>query len=43
MLQVNFIRANKERVLAGLQTRNFKSEKLAIIDEVLALDDRRKR
>jgi len=42
MLQVNFIRENKERVLAGMQTRNYKGERLAIIDEVLALDDRRK-
>ena len=42
MLQVNFIRANKERVLAGLQTRNYKADSLAMVDEVLALDDRRK-
>ena len=42
MLQVNFIRENKERVLAGLATRNYKGERLAIVDEVLALDDRRK-
>ena len=42
MLQVNFIRANKERVLAGLQTRNYKGERLDIVDQVLALDDRRK-
>ena len=43
MLQVNFIRANKERVLAGLQTRNYKADSVAMVDEVLALDDRRKR
>ncbi len=42
MLQVNFIRENKERVLAGLRTRNYKGERLAIVDEVLALDNRRK-
>jgi len=42
MLQVNFIRENKERVLAGLATRNYKGERLAIVDEVLSLDDRRK-
>ncbi len=42
MLQVNFIRANKERVLAGLQTRNYKADSVAMVDEVLALDDRRK-
>ena len=42
MLQVNFIRDNKERVIAGLQTRNYKGERLAIVDTALALDDQRK-
>jgi len=42
MLQVNFIRQNKERVLQGLKTRNFKDEQLGIIDEILALDETRK-
>ena len=42
MLQVNFIRENKESVIAGLKTRNFTEERLAIIDQVLQLDDRRK-
>ena len=42
MLQVNFIRENKEKVIAGLKTRNFKEEQLSIIDHVLDLDNRRK-
>lgn len=42
MLQVNFIRENKERVLAGLKTRNYAGTRLEIVDQVLALDDRRK-
>ncbi|MEQ8531054.1 MAG: serine--tRNA ligase, partial [Imperialibacter sp.] len=41
MLQVSEIRANKEKVLIGLKKRGLKEieEK---IDEVLALDDKRK-
>jgi seryl-tRNA synthetase len=42
MLQVNFIRANKARVLEGLKIRNFKEKDLAIIDQILELDDQRK-
>jgi len=42
MLQVNFIRENKERVLAGLKIRNYAGARLEIVDQVLALDDRRK-
>ncbi|MEM1121437.1 MAG: serine--tRNA ligase [Bacteroidota bacterium] len=42
MLQVNFIRANKDRVLAGLKTRNYTDARLGIVDTVLELDDRRK-
>ena len=42
MLQVNFIRENKERVLNGLKTRNFADEDLAIVDRIIALDDTRK-
>jgi seryl-tRNA synthetase len=41
MLQVNFIRENKERVLAGLAKRN--KDFSAQIDEILALDDARKK
>ncbi|MFK7932965.1 MAG: serine--tRNA ligase [Saprospiraceae bacterium] len=42
MLQVNFIRKNKERVLAGLKTRNFPEEELHYVDKVIHLDDLRK-
>lgn len=40
MLQVQAIRDGKERVLAGLKTKNFKQ--LELLDEVLSLDDQRK-
>ena len=42
MLEVNFIRDNKDRVIEGLKKRNFKTEDLVIIDEILKLDDTRK-
>ena len=42
MLEVNFIRANKERVLDGLKVRNYADEDLAIIDQILRLDEDRK-
>lgn len=41
MLQVNFIRENKERVLAGLAKRN--KDFTAQIEEILQLDDARKK
>ncbi len=41
MLQVNFIRENKERVLAGLAKRN--KDFAAQIEEILQLDDARKK
>ena len=43
MLQVNFIRDNKERVLAGLKKRNAKEDLLQAIESILQLDDDRKR
>ena len=43
MLQVNFIRNNKERVLAGLKKRNAKEDLLQAIEAILQLDDDRKR
>lgn len=43
MLQVNFIRANQEKVLKGLKVRNYSDEALQVIDKVLELDDTRKR
>lgn len=41
MLQVNFIRQNKEKVLEGLAKRNL-ADAPEIIEKVIALDDRRK-
>jgi seryl-tRNA synthetase len=42
MLQVTFIRENKQSVLEGLRKRNFNDEALRIIDDILLLDDERK-
>ncbi len=42
MLQVNFIRANKQTVLDGLRKRNWQEEELAVIDRIISLDDARK-
>jgi len=41
MLQVNFLRENKERVLEGLKKRSFKE--LDLVDEAINADDERKR
>jgi len=43
MLQVNFIRNNKERVLAGLKKRNAKEDLFQTVESILALDELRKR
>ena len=40
MLQLNTIREEKDRVLAGLKKRNFKE--LALIDDIIALDEKRR-
>ena len=42
MLTLNFIRTHKEKVLNGLKVRNFAESELKIVDDVIALDDRRK-
>ena len=42
MLELNFIRAQRQRVIDGLKTRNFKAEDLGIVDQLIALDDQRK-
>lgn len=42
MLQTTFIRNNKEAVIASLRKRNFATEDLVIVDQVIALDDQRK-
>lgn len=41
MLQVNYIRQNKEEVLERLSVKNFKQPE--IVNEVIDLDDERKR
>jgi seryl-tRNA synthetase len=41
MLQVSFIREHKEKVLAGLQKKNFKNP-AEILDKVLATDEQRR-
>ncbi|CAD7807787.1 Serine--tRNA ligase [Chryseobacterium aquaeductus] len=41
MLQVNFLRENKERVLEGLQKRQFKN--LELVDEAIVTDEERKK
>ncbi len=42
MLQVPYLRENKERVLNGLRKRNWKEEDLSIIDRILELDNSRR-
>lgn len=42
MLQISFIRDSKDRVIEGLKRRNFKEEDLKIVDDLIALDDRRR-
>ncbi|MFQ5447081.1 MAG: serine--tRNA ligase [Saprospiraceae bacterium] len=42
MLELNFIRTQKERVIRGLKVRNYTEEDLKIIDDIIALDDARK-
>jgi seryl-tRNA synthetase len=41
MLQVNFIKANREEVLKGLKKKHF--SEIALIDSIIALDDERKK
>ena len=41
MLQVQFLRDNKERVLEGLKKRQFKN--LELVDEAISTDDERKK
>lgn len=41
MLQVNFLRENKERVLEGLKKRSFKE--LDLVDAAINADDERKK
>jgi len=43
MLEVQMIRSDKDRITQRLKKRNLPPEELALIDEVLATDDERKR
>ena len=40
MLQISYVRENRDKVIAGLQKRNFKE--LDLIDDVIALDESRR-
>jgi len=42
MLELSFIRSNKERVVQGLKIRNFTEENLKVVDEILAFDEVRR-
>lgn len=42
MLELSFIREQKDRVIEGLKKRNFSEEDLAIVSLILELDDKRK-
>jgi seryl-tRNA synthetase len=43
MLQVSVIREDKKRVVDGLRKRNWGKHQLLVLDEILALDDSRRR
>lgn len=43
MLELNFIRDNRERILEGLKVRNYSDDDLVIIDKIIEVDDRRRR
>lgn len=43
MLEINNIRNNRENVVRGLRVRNFSDEDLKIIDDILELDETRRR
>ena len=42
MLELNFIRTHKEKVIEGLKIRNYKVEALESVDKLIELDDKRK-
>lgn len=42
MLQVSFLRHQKDRVIEGLKKRNFSDEDLQIVEDILQLDDTRR-
>jgi len=42
MLQVNFIREQKDTIITGLKKRGWSDEKMSILDQIMQADDRRK-
>ena len=42
MLQVNFIRQNKEKVINGLKVRNYPDEAIQLIDQIIETDNQRR-
>ncbi|HHM21416.1 MAG TPA: serine--tRNA ligase [Bacteroidetes bacterium] len=42
MLELNYIRNNKEKVIQGLKIRNYSEEDLTIIDRIMSLDEIRR-
>lgn len=42
MLQLKVIREEKKRILNGLRKRNWNAKQLKVIDDIIALDDRRR-
>ena len=42
MLQVNFIREQKDTIITGLKKRGWSDEKMSILDQIIQADDRRK-
>ncbi|MCI5081395.1 MAG: serine--tRNA ligase [Saprospiraceae bacterium] len=43
MLQLSYIREHKQQVLDGLDKRNFSTEDKAVVDQIIQLDDQRKK
>ena len=43
MLELNVIRAEREKVIRGLQKRNFREDQLSIVDEILERDELRRK
>jgi seryl-tRNA synthetase len=43
MLQLNYIRQHKDKVIEGLKKRNWQSVELGVLDELLEIDDKRKK
>ena len=42
MLELSFLKTNKERAIQGLKIRNFSDEALQVIDRILEADEKRR-